>query len=265
MSSIKIDKSFNVSNVVVTPEAVRALVKIIDEAKKGLPKPKEYSYVRFSYEVTASDGSRYSSETPELFKLLDTKQIERVAIQLWDSGNDAGIDVDLFQGNFASSSVLNRIRVMGTDSTWVSGTSDKLRVAVSEFRKQDAWPRAYQEWLLIISALIFGRIAFRIGSYVFTHIIRIVVTIPFLEIVPGNEWLLMLLRWLWIFLLGIPFALPLVTYLTELWPSVEFRMGYDWQQLLGERKKRLVWFCTAVILPLLVSVAYDVLKHYALL
>jgi len=267
MSPITIEKSFPVSNVIVTPESARALVKIILSASKELPAQKQYYQQRFTFAATTSDGSQYSSETPELFQNdgeLDTKQIENVRISFRDHTNDAHIDVELSQ-QASRHAFGNTIRVSGTDSTWVSGISEKLRVAVSEFKKQDDWPGAYRPWLVLISAFSFGSIVSRLGNFVFTHIIHIVIKIPVLDIVPGHEWLWRLLHVVWIVLLGSPFASTLMNYLMELWPPVEFRMGRDWMQVLPRRNRRLGWFVTAIVLPLLVSVVYDVLKHYAIL
>jgi len=256
-----------VANVIITPESVRTLVKIILSAAKELPPQKQYYQQRFTFTATSSDGMQYSSETPELFQNdgeLDTKQVERIAISFRDHTNDASIDVELSQKG-SRFDFGNKIRVSGTGSTWVSGISDKLRVAVSEFKKQDGWPGAYSTWLGLISAFSFGSVISRLGNFVFTHIVHIVIKIPVLDIAPGYDWLWRPLHFVWIGLLGIPFSVALMNYLMELWPPVEFRMGRDWMQVLPQRKKRLAWFVTAVVLPLLVSVIYDVLKHYAVL
>jgi hypothetical protein len=93
VSPIRIDKSFPVSNVIITPDSVRALVKIILSASKELPPQKPYYQQRFTFAATSSDGMQYSSETPELFQNdgeLDTKQIERIAISFRDSTNEGG-------------------------------------------------------------------------------------------------------------------------------------------------------------------------------
>src|SRR5437879_6215648 len=114
MSPIRIDKSFPVSNVIVTPESVRSLVKIIFEAARELPPQDRYSKQRFAFAATTSDGLRYSSETQELFQSegeLDTKQIESVNISLSDYTNNANIDVELSQQGSQHLAYGNKIRV----------------------------------------------------------------------------------------------------------------------------------------------------------
>lgn len=267
MSPIRIDKSFPVSNVIVTPESVRTLVKIILSASKELPPQKPYNQQRFTFAATTSDGLKYSSETPELFENdgeLDTKQIDSISIEFRDQTSDASIDIELSQHG-SRYDFGNKVRIRGTNSTWVSGISDKLRVAVAEFKKQDGWPRVYSPWLGLISAYSFGRAITRVTDFVLTHLIHIVVKIPLLDIVPGHEWFWRVVYFVCIVTIGGPFANKLLGYLMELWPPVEFRMGREWMQVLPQRKRRLAWFFTGVILPLLVSVIYDVLKHYAVL
>jgi hypothetical protein len=239
----------------------------MNRAEKRLPPPAKFYSVDYSYRATGSDGLRYSSETSaEFLEILDARQVSDIEMRYSDSSNHARIDISFSQElSRYGSTISNNIQVVGTDSMWVRAVTDEMEEAVAHFQKQDQWLSKYADWLGILASLIFGGLIYRVGQFVFTHIVHITLRFSIFEIAPGYGWFWWVLRLLGCGILGFPLAYLLMSNLFDLWPNVEMRMGYDWNQILPKRKRRLFWFFTALILPLLLSAVYDLLKHFAVL
>jgi hypothetical protein len=74
-----------------------------------------------------------------------------------------------------------------------------------------------------------------------------------------NDWLKI------IGLAGIPLALLFVlasakNYILSLWPSVELQTGAGYQQKPAEKRRKLGLILTLIILPLLLTFIYDLIK-----
>jgi hypothetical protein len=85
---------------------------------------------------------------------------------------------------------------------------------------------------------------------------------------PRPHWVDFVAPYVWLmfwaldFLMGLFPSLYLTNRLLSLWPSVEFRMGHEWQQLVKRRRDRLWAFFTIAIVPLVLSYVYDLLKIF---
>src|SRR5712672_4077526 len=128
MSLVKIDRTFPVSNVVLTPQSIRTLIGIMNRAEKRLPPPAKFHSTDYSYRATGSDGLRYSSETSaEFLEILDARQVSDIEMTYNDFSNHAHIDISFSQeASRYGSTISNNIRVAGTDSMWVRAVADEM-------------------------------------------------------------------------------------------------------------------------------------------
>jgi hypothetical protein len=67
------------------------------------------------------------------------------------------------------------------------------------------------------------------------------------------------LSWPWRWVLGFPWAFLIRGWLLSMWPSIEFNFGSTYLRLENRRKK-LKWTLTAVIIPIIIALFYDVMK-----
>jgi|SRR6267378_1552090 len=256
MSPIKETRRIVFENIVVKPEDIRTLAKAITDASEPFEKPK------LAFEVQAEGGRSYESETLEVFEkggVLDTKQVLSIATRFTDYETDSRIRVNLAHGNFRRY-YFNYIEVAGTDSTWVHGVIRKLEETLSEFEKQASWPRKWEIPLKIVAAFGIGRAWVSLQNFAMVHVLHIQPITQHPHWVDAVQPFASVIRWGLSFGIGFFPGIFLTNKLLELWPSVELRMGREWAQLSRTRRDRLWVFFTIAVLPLLISLLYDLLK-----
>jgi hypothetical protein len=238
-----------ISNVIINLENLRELAKILDESAA---KTQTSKYRRKSFIINANDGSTYSSASSTIFLergILDTKQITSIKMEFDDHNGKMkpSIEIAIEHGDDKWRSFSNYILVKGNDSTWVNGVTRQFENIIAGWEPQAAWPR-YIKWLA--SGLM--AIAFSRG------------VISLLEAIAGRPIQATSLELILVYAsLGAFSALPaflLVDSLLRLWPAVELRTGREYAQLLRKRRTRLGLIVTLVVLPLLMSLLYDLLK-----
>jgi hypothetical protein len=257
MSPIKETRQIAFKDIVVKPEDVRTLAKVMTDAAEAFKKPK------LSFEVQAEGGRSYESETVELFEkggVLDTKQILSIELLFTDHETGSRIRINLTHGR-AGDGYSNYLEVIGRNSTWVHGTTRKLEETLSEFEEQASWPRKWEIPLKIVAAFGIGRAWVALQDFVMFHVIHIQ------PVTPRPHWVDAAMPYVSVILWGLSFGIGLfpsiflTNKLLELWPSVELRMGREWAQLSKTRRDRLWLFFTIAVLPLLIALVYDLLKE----
>jgi len=253
-------RRFTFGDIIVRPEDVRTLAKIVVEASNSQQQAESRTILSFIIQVEG--GGMFESDSPELFGEdghLDSKQVYRVGIELVDYKTGARIQVSLRQGGPAAYS--NYVDVTGKDSMWVNGTTTKLEEAILGFEKQTTWPRKWEPLLVIVGALGIGRAWVVFQLFLEKHVFHVLPLTPRPHWTDVLEPFIPLIQWALIFLSGLLPSIYLTHKLLELWPSVEFRMGREWNQLTRRRKARLWAFFSIAVLPLLLSLLYDLLKE----
>ncbi len=259
--SVSETRSLSLSNVVVTLDNIREIVKIMNES---FAQVKVLSYPKRSFSVKAYDGSKYTSESGAIFGqggILDTKQIKDIDISFHDysSPQSPSIKVDILHGETSSYGLNNQISVSGNDSTWVNGVMKRFENAIADWEKQPSWPRQVR-WPL---ALLF---AYGIGRSLFLMILPVLYyirdTFPPSSPSPNpspSPFTFIMGQTLFTLVAAIPAAM-LTEKFTDLWPDVELRMGREYAQVTRKRRN-LVWLIMSfAVLPVLASILYDVLK-----
>lgn len=259
MSTVKETRRFRFTNVIVKPDDIRDLARIMTKAAE--PSAKEDQ--RLSFVVVADDDSQYDASTPEVFAkggILEAKQVQSINLSFSDYVKDSRISINVTHGSLGRG--WNEIVVAGTDSTWVNGVTRQFEEAVSGYEKQVSWPKKIEWPLRILTALGIGRAWDATESFVLFHIVHIQ------PITPRPTWAVSLdpffplIQWSLNFFMGIWPSILLTQKLIELWPPVELRMGREWSQVYRKRRERL-WLVVSVgVIPLLLSFLYDLFKNW---
>ena len=260
MAEIRESRYSKIENRIVTREGVFKLASLVHQeylsAKQGT------KHCSVSYMVTCSDNSSFESEDPSIFdkeSFLISKKVETIEITYHQYETNSYINISLRHG----SDYGNSITVRGTDSTWVNGITKKLEEAVDSFQPQNTFVKKHKWMFNVIFGLSLGAI--------FIWIIMIIPSDPPKDQPPA--WVMVLrslferfppLRLIFKYLLGLPVGIFPASLLTEkliaLWPSIEIQVGPDHTLL---EKKRRKWILNVVImgvLPLLLSLIYDIVS-----
>jgi hypothetical protein len=263
MPPVKETARIRLADLIIRPADVRKLASIVVGAGTALePNPASVRY--FAFSIITADKRSYESESPDLFSeeegLLDTKPVWSVELRFHDSVSQSSIRVDVTHRN--TDNMFNKIEVASLDRDWVAATVHKLQEAISSFEKQATWPRKWETPLVIVGAFGIGHAwDIVVNDLVLAHILHIQ------PITPRPQWVATYLDpiapfvlWVANFMIGLAPSMYLTRKLLELWPSVELRMGRDWAQQEARKRNRLWLFFTVAIVPLLLSLLYDLLK-----
>lgn len=266
MISIRESRYAKIENKVVTLEGVHRLAQVINA--EYLKTKLASQHASISFMAKCFDNSSFESEDVSLFSsdsVLNSKRIASFEISYYCYDVNAYVKIDLAHGD---SSYGNSITITGTESTWVNGIMKKLEEIVNSFRPQNRFVKNHRFFVNSVLALSLG--------VVFTWIIRWVVSIfPPEPTTNISQWEKLLseifervpiVRVVFRCLIGYPVgyfpALFITDKLSSLWPSIEIQVGPEHTFI---EKKRRNWVISVIllgILPLLVSIVYDLIKRY---
>ncbi len=259
MATIRESRHTSIEQKIVRIDDLYHLSAVIKAEHSTSVKQEQHSSASFM--AGCADNSSFESEDIDIFapeSFLAKKRVLSVSMTFHRYSDNSYINVELNHGNYGS----NSITVRGTDSTWVNGIAGKLSDITESFDPQGSFVRKHP-------LLLNGILALGYGS-VFTWIVTAIPSSPPQEI---PEWARLLrelfekapiLRVLFRYLIGVPvgiFPAFLTTWkLSELWPSVEIQIGPEHLFVEKRRRKRLGLVFAGGVLPLLLSVIYDIIK-----
>jgi len=246
-------REVTIARVVITADNLRSLY---DEIDKHFDYIKQHSdRVRRYCGLTTMDGTQYEAEGREMFEvggIVDSKRISTLEIRVSGYSPDSSIWAEISHDPLGDKT--NRIRVSGSDSTWVNGVVSKLEQLVSDWERQAKWPRIVAIPLWLVST---------IGMAPAAEILLFFVIVPILRLIGAanpdfsNEVAIETLRtakgWALGCLLSVLPARSLVARLVRLWPVVELKTGQDHQQIEHRRRRALGFIMTIVVIPTVMS------------
>lgn len=269
MPSVKETARIRLANLVIKPADVRKLAAVV-VAAGNLKTTAQTAFVPvlqpflqpFSFSIITADKRSYESDVPDVFGedegLLDTKPVWSIEMRFSDSINRSTIVIDMAHGDLPGQ--FNNISVSSVDRDWVAATVHKLQETLNGFEKQATWPRKWKPALVIVGALGIGTIWGVFLDFLNLHVLHI------RPITPRPHWadiiapIAPLVLRVADFVAGLAPSWYLTNALIGLWPSVELRMGREWNQQEKKRRDRLALFFSLAILPLLLQFLYDVFK-----
>ena len=231
---------------IITPTIIRRFAAIIQN-EAGNDNSVFPDNILIVYSIDATDNSSYESQSIEIFSdggIIDSKIVERISMRFQTFDNSKNIEIQ-FRHTNAKESKDNYINVSGDNPIWVNGILSQFSEILSLTENQKPY-KTIIEYSTLPVTIIFNIIYFRIFYPYFSQINNGWIALFFILIIPGVS--------LYVFD-------AIEKYLVLLWPNVELQSGPHYLQSTVAKRKKLKWIITAILIPLILGLIYDLLKN----
>jgi hypothetical protein len=222
-------------------------------------------YKKFTLSFHTYDNEVYEIEnTKPLIEdsVIDIKRIHSIKVSLIDYRNEKEILLNLTQGDDKWS---NNLTLESKDEEWVNNQKIKLEDLIKTWTPQGNYYSKYKDYLLSFLSICVGLIIIRImantgsagnenevaeqGKFLL-FIDKMIDLVPFTKYI-----LLMLLSWIvGIFPVFFLMWFKIDTYLTSLWPPIEFDFGPEHYKYSKRKRKAIGLIITLIVIPILLNV-----------
>jgi uncharacterized membrane protein len=212
-----------------------------------------------AFTLHCSDQTSYTTEDMSQFAEgaeIDMKSTE--AVQFTFAIEDENfIDFNLRSGQRSDGEVM----VRGTDRKWVGGMFVALEERIRAVNPSSSWFTKHP-------TLTFNIVAVGLGSIiawivVWGHHLGLVTvekSTPAMEQLVNNPVVNFIGIWVAFWIFGLLPAISARDWLLAAWPSIELDTGPEHQKIQKIRRNRIAAFITLVVIPLLVTSVYDLIK-----
>jgi hypothetical protein len=261
---MKTSRHFNISGRIITEKDIARIIGIINEEYHSLESKSKH--ISKMFKGCTEDGIVFESDNSTEFlsaELIQTKRTISFDSSLIDYNNDLSIYISISHGD---SGYRNSISISGVDSNWVNSIFIRLQESIEASSPQDPFIFKYKTIIKIGSAFGIGRLYFFLIDNVLSFMIKKPSTNPPIWVVgmqnffSTHPFLHFALYYLFCFSIGWFPVLLLMMKAKELWPSVEFQIGPNYTLVEKQRRNILYLIFTLGILPLLISIIYDICK-----
>jgi hypothetical protein len=240
--------SFNLK--IITPQTIRSFSDIIEKEISSLS-PSEESDCYIMYSVDATDNTSFESQSNDIFKenqIIENRVIRKVNMRFYTKNNSKNIEVQLIHLINDENSE-NYISVSGDEPNWVNGVLSRLSQILDNTQNQSKFTVQFSGYFLSILFILANVEYFRL---IFDKLGKT----PY-EIVA------------FINVLGFPIAtfigaIQLNSYIKKLWPDIELQTGPMYLQFAATKRNKMQWVMVSIILPILLTVIYDMTKSFLL-
>lgn len=260
MEKIIENRQIVIRNKVLTLTNVRAVARAVAVQLESIPLM-DRDKADLTFVARCDDGSSFQSEDIEIFaedSVIAQKRVTHVTVTYSHYPTKARVEVALRHGESDAT-----ITVSGRSRIWVAGTLETLAGLFESFPPQG---NPY----LKHSGVINFTLAMGIGSIIFFLVTLLPSTPPKEEDGLKFAWLVSTLsefpalhyvvKYALTWLAGWPWTSILTNRFKQLWPSIELQIGPE--HLLTEklRRKLLATALALGVVPLSLTVFYDILK-----
>lgn len=265
MAEINESRTLVVKDKIVTMKDVRALALLIS-AEESAADQSERNYREVSFSVDTLEGSSFQSADPAIFSddsPIARRRVIKIELSYRERSKDKRISVGIMHGDRRYS---NSVKVSGTDSKWVNGTISQIEQIICSMKPQNTVVSRCENPLGFVTAVSIGAItAWLIAKGmpiipahpsaepdgVFLQLLRHVVSVPLGYFA---------LKYFAYYIIGLFPGHALLSKLKSLWPSVELQIGPEHQQIEKQRRLWAVNVLVIGVIPLLLSLVYDLSK-----
>jgi len=238
--------SFNLK--IITPQTIRSFSDIIEKEISSLS-PNEGSDYYIMYSVDATDNTSFESQSSDIFKenqIIENRVIRKVNMRFYTKNNSKNIEIQLIHLMNDENSE-NYISVSGDEPNWVNGVLSRLSQILDNTENQSKFTVQFSGYFLFVLFILANVEYFRL---VFDKLGKT----PY-EFVN------------YIYVFGFPFAtffgaIQLNSYVNKLWPDVELQTGPIHLQSATTKRNKMQWVMVSIILPILLTVIYDITKSF---
>lgn len=256
----------NIYGKIITRENVIKLIDYLFNTYDDL----KSEHKRFTLSFHTFDSEVYEIEnTKPLIEdsVIDIKRIHSIKISLIDYRSEKEILLNLTQGDDKWS---NNLTLESKDEEWVNNQKIKMEDLIKTWTPQGNYYAKYKNYLLNFLAICVGLIILRIMAKIggtgsenevteqgkfLLFIDKMIDLIPFTKYI-----LLILISWI----TGIVPVLFLMwykvdTYLSSLWPPIEFDFGPEHYKYSKRRRKAIGLIITLIVIPILLNIILGVI------
>ena len=248
---------------IVTRENLIYIADMLYSEFKNSDKQNRHS--RVNYSIVCEDGSSYESESKSIFAEEDVLGIKKaliVELTYNDYELDRKIYVSFTEGNSNS-----YYRIGGNDKTWVSKIFIKLDEYFQSIKPQDS---TFTKCKMLFRHIV----GFGIGRLLM--VILLAIMNEYVEPIENpTGWLLnirefilkyrqiftLLFYWVWPWLWGLQLTSPLFSYISKLWPNIEFDFGPEHLREYKKKRQKYWLILTLFVIPSILMIVYDILTN----
>jgi hypothetical protein len=262
MEKIIENRQIVIQNKILTLSNVRAVAKAVAVQLESIPL-EDRSKADLTFVARCDDGSSFQSEDIDIFaedSVIAQKRVTHVTVTYSHYPTKARVEVALRHGDADAT-----ITVSGRSRIWVAGTLDTLAGLFESFAPQG---NPYLKHSGVINFIL----AMGIGSIAYLLVTLLPTAPPKEEDAQKFVWfastlsefpaLHYVVKYSLTWFAGWPWTSIVTNRFKQLWPSIELQIGPE--HLLTEKLRRKL-LATAFVLgvvPLSLSVLYDILKAF---
>lgn len=227
----------------ITPKIIREFSNIIENEVNFLIIENDTELYKM-YSIDAIDNTSFESQSSEIFnenQIIENRIIKKVLMRFYTLDNSKSIEIQLVHlakdENFE-----NFLTVSGDDPTWVNGTLVRLTEILNMAEKQSK--NQYSGWLICGLVVLFNVEYFRL----------------FLPHIQTTNEIVSCITICGPFIASLFMATKFNEYISDVWPEIELQTGPGHQRLPSKRRKKIQWLTVTIILPLILSAIYDIIK-----
>lgn len=220
------------------------------------------THCSINFNILCEGGISFESDSLDILDdggPLDIKKVKTIQIAFRNYKNGNHIDFDLREGRYSEGEII----VIGDNRDWVNGTFVSILEIIDSVEPQRNFFLAHKKIILHVVAICIGYSICTILEYLFLRIFKI----PVMQInnsyqtlhsiglfLNENKWAYYLILIFFAWVEGIiTFASPLINWLSDLWPSIEFDFGPNYKKIIRNRRERIGFVASIVIIPLLIN------------
>lgn len=263
MEKIIENRQIVIRNKVLTLANVRAVAKAVAVQLESIPQ-EDRNKADLTFVARCDDGSSFQSEDIDIFaedSVIAQKRVTHVTVTYSYYPTKARVEVALRHGDMDAT-----ITVSGRSRIWVAGTLETLAGLFESFPPQGNPYLKHSGAIKFALTMGIGSIFFYLFSFIPSDPpnekdARMVVWLT--STVREYPVLRYVIKYALSWFVGMPWTSLVTNRFKQLWPSIELQIGPE--HLLTEklRRKLLATVCVLGVVPLSLSVVYDILKAFA--
>lgn len=251
-----------IDNRVFTKDDIIRIGEIIENQKEENSELDSRSTKK--YVITCDDSTSYESGSLSIITdedIIDVKKTQSIEMSYHNYASEKSVDIELFHNG---PRYIN-CRIAGNDRNWVNGTLREIEEKIKGTKPQDNFFLRHPVLLYNVSAFGIGILLSKIVVYILLSLFGGTPSSEpdpyWLQLIKSFPILGILINWAFYWLFGaMTFASNTRNLILELWPSTEFDFGPEHLKLEKKRRNTIVIVLTVVIIPILVSFIYDIIK-----
>jgi hypothetical protein len=263
---VKRTRKIVIRNRVFSLEDLKRIAELFDKQAKLARKSDHHA--SSEYEISFSNNTSISGDSPEILddKFLNAPGrpvVVRLAFRNFTLGRHLS-----FEANHGDSTYSNIASVSADEPDWVNDNFLSLEEAIQTVRPQTFWFRRHPTLLLNLIALGAGSLIQLAVQPLLQAFIKILPFWSAIQSVPADSpWrqpvilaVLYLFIWITRWFTGFCFAFEIRRWLLQLWPNVELNIGSEHLKTEIIQRRRLVAVIVLIVLPVITSAIYDIIK-----